>query len=245
MGREILLIEDDESLNRAISFKLYKEGYVIYSAKDLESASKLWNERSVPLIICDINLPDGSGLDFCMEIRKESDVVFLFMTALDTEEDIMRGYEAGADDYVTKPFFLSVLVSKVNAIMQRYMCKVSSGAETGLSGAAGVCADTFKSGSITLFYDEGRIKKGDEYISLTAKELKLLYFFMKNPMRILTREQLLEAIWDIEGNFVDENTLAVNIRRLREKVEDNPSAPKLLKNIRGLGYIWDMECSRG
>lgn len=230
MGREILLVEDDESLNRAISFKLSKEGYTVYPAADIRDADRIWHAHKVPLVICDIDLPDGSGLDFCIKVRKESDVVFIFLTAMDTEDDMMKGYKAGADDYITKPFFLPVLVSKVNAIMQRYTDKEQ--------------ADIIISGDITYFCEENRVKKKDGYINLTANELKLLSFFMQNPMRILAKEQLLEAIWDVDGNFVDENTLAVNIRRLREKIEDEPSAPEVLKNVRGLGYIWDKECRR-
>ena len=230
MNKEILLVEDDESLNRAVCFKLVGEGYTVYSAADIKEAESLWHMHSVPLVICDIDLPDGNGLDFCVKLRKESNVVFIFLTAMDTEEDMIKGYEAGADDYITKPFFLPVLASKVNAIMQRYMDKTQT--------------ETITSGSITFICEENRVKKNGEYINLTAKELKLISFFMQNPMRILTREQLLEAIWDIDGNFVDENTLAVNIRRLREKIEDEPSAPVILKNVRGLGYIWDKECER-
>ena len=230
MNKEILLVEDDESLNRAICFKLAGEGYTVYSAADIKEAENKWHMHIVPLVICDIDLPDGNGIDFCVKLRKESDVIFLFLTAMDTEEDMIKGYEAGADDYITKPFFLPVLVSKVNAIMQRYNDKAKT--------------ETITSGTITFLCEENRVKKNGEYINLTAKELKLLSFFMQNPMRILTREQLLEAIWDIDGNFVDENTLAVNIRRLREKIEDDPSLPEVLKNVRGLGYIWDMECER-
>ena len=141
---------------------------------------------------------------------------------------LVRDFRDGL--YITKPFFLPVLASKVNAIMQRYTEKTQT--------------ETITSGTIIFLCEENRVKKNGEYINLTAKELKLLSFFMQNPMRILTREQLLEAIWDIDGNFVDENTLAVNIRRLREKIEDDPSVPEILKNVRGLGYIWDKECER-
>lgn len=230
MGKEILLVEDDESLNRAVSLKLSKEGYTVYPAFSICEARTQYQIHKVPLIICDVGLPDGSGLDFCTEIRKSSQVMFLFLTAMDAETDIINGYEAGADDYITKPFSLLVLISKVNAIMKRVALKRTGG--------------IIRSGSVTLMLEENRIKKDGEYLSLTANEKKLLTFFMKNPMRILSRNQLLEAIWDKDGKFVDENTLAVNIRRLREKIEEDPSHPSTIKNIRGLGYIWEKECER-
>lgn len=229
MGKEILFIEDDDSLNRAVSLKLSKEGYTVYSAMSIEEAEKQWRLHKATLVICDIDLPDGNGLSFCAKLRQESDVVFLFLTAMGTETDMMKGYAVGADDYITKPFFLSVLISKVNAIMKRY------------SGRA--AQDALVSGGIILFPEEMRAKKDGEYLNLTAKEYKLLAFFMKNPMRILSRNQLLEAIWDIDEAFVDENTLAVNISRLRKKIEDDPAEPAYLKNVRGLGYIWEKKCS--
>lgn len=229
MSQEILLLEDDDSLNHSVSLKLKKEGYTVYSAFTVEDALDFFQNKNLSLIICDISLPDGSGLDFCSQVRKESDILFLFLTALDREEDIMAGYRQGADDYITKPFSLPVLVSKVNALLKRFPSEDTQA----------VISD-----NITLFPEEKRAMKNGVYLNLTAKEYSLLSFFMENPMRILSKNQLLEAIWDIDGNFVDENTLSVNIRRLREKIEDNPSAPVLLKNVRGLGYIWERKCEK-
>lgn len=230
MNTEILLLEDDESLRRAISLKLSKEGCTVYEAPDLKTGTSLYQEHRMPFIICDISLPDGSGLDFCAALRQKSDVIILFLTALDTEADMIRSYNAGADDYMTKPFSLAVLVSKVKAMMKR-----RSPAEK---------VSSIHSGAIELLPDENRAKKNGQYLTLTANEQKLLSYFMQNPMRILSKNQLLEAIWDIDGNFVDENTLAVNIRRLREKIEDDPSRPVYLKNVRGLGYIWEKNCEK-
>lgn len=229
--REILLIEDDDSLNRAVGLKLVKEGYTVYAASSVKEAERLYQAHAVSVIICDIGLPDGSGLDFCMAVRQNSGkVLFLFLTALDTEADMLNGYEAGADDYITKPFSMAVLVSKVNAMMKR--CSLEK------------IKSRIQSGSVTLFLDENRVKKDGEYLSLTLNETKILTCFMQNPMRILSKNQLLEAIWDIDGSYVDDNTVAVNIRCLREKIEDNPSQPALIKNVRGLGYIWERECER-
>lgn len=227
MSQEILLLEDDDSLNHSVSLKLKKDGYTVHSAFTMKEAFALFRQFSPSLIICDITLPDGSGLDFCSRIRQESDVLFLFLTALDREEDMMAGYRQGADDYITKPFSLAVLTSKVNALLKRFPTELPK---------------TIVSGNITLYPEEKRAVKDGVNLTLTAREYSLLAFFMENPMRVLSRGQLLESIWDIEGSFVDENTLSVNIRRLREKIEDDPSSPTFLKNIRGLGYIWERKC---
>lgn len=230
MPHKILLLEDDDSLNHSVSLKLKKEGYAVYSAFTIKEALGFYRQNQhLSLIICDISLPDGNGLDFCSRVRQESDVLFLFLTALDREEDIVAGYRQGADDYITKPFSMAALTAKVGALLKRFPTDAPK---------------SIVSGDITLFPQEGRVVKGNQNLSLTAKEYSLLSFFMENPMRILSRNQLLEAIWDIEGNFVDENTLSVNIRRLREKIEDDPSAPVILKNIRGLGYIWERKCEK-
>lgn len=227
---DILLLEDDESLRRAVSLKLSREGYTVHAAADIRAGLSFCREHHISLIICDIGLPDGSGLDFCAQMRRESDILILFLTALDTEADMIKGYEAGADDYITKPFSLEVLLSKVNAMMRRRF--------------EAPRAVSIRSGPIELFPGENRAKKDGQYLTLTSNEQKLLSFFMQNPMRILSKNTLLEAIWDIDGNFVDENTLAVNIRRLREKIEEDPSRPALLKNVRGLGYIWERTCEK-
>lgn len=229
MPQEILLLEDDDSLNHTVSLKLKGEGYTVRSAFTVKEAFILFRQFSPSLIICDITLPDGNGLDFCSRIRQESDVLFLFLTALDREEDMMAGYRQGADDYITKPFSLSVLASKVNALLKRFPAELPK---------------TIVSGNITLYSEEKRAAKDGANLTLTAREYSLLAFFMENPMRVLSRRQILESIWDIEGSFVDENTLSVNIRRLREKIEDDPSSPTLLKNIRGLGYIWERKCEK-
>lgn len=247
MSKEILLVEDEKSLNRAVSVKLAKEGYQVHSAETIEQARVLYKSGNIQMIICDIGLPDGSGLDFCTEIRDaergndtRKSTVFLFLTAMDTEMDIINGYEAGGDDYVTKPFSLAVLLSKVNAIMERY----GSGAQDDAAGEKAAHWHTIRSGDIVMDLHENRARKGGEYLNLTANEQRLLLYFMENPMKVLSKNQILEAVWDVDGSFVDDNTVAVNIRRLREKIEDDPSTPSAIKNIRGLGYIWERECEK-
>ena len=180
-------------------------------------------------MICVIGLPDGSGLDLCANIRQRSDVLFLFLTALDTEVDVITGYEMGADDYVTKPFSMSVLVSKISAMLKRTEKAVSNIVQTG---------------KLTFYIDEKRVVKGDNAISITPTDWKLLMAFIEHPHHILSRKQLLERLWDSNTDYVDENAVAVNIRRLREKIEPDPSNPVYIKNVRGLGYVWEMECER-
>ena len=174
MPQEILLLEDDDSLNHSVSVKLKKEGYTVHSAFTIEEAAKLFQTFSISLILCDITLPDGSGLDFCSRVRKESDVLFLFLTALDTEEDIMSGYAQGADDYITKPFSLSVLISKVNAMLKRLPSENPK---------------SIVSGNITLYPEKNRAAKDGAFLTLTAREYSLLAFFMENPMRILISQK--------------------------------------------------------
>lgn len=225
----ILLLEDEENLNRGISLKLEKEGYHVYSAYGVGQGMELFRANTIDLIICDIMLGDGNGLDFCREIRKMSQVHFIFLTAMDQEMDMVMGYEAGADDYMVKPFSLAVLISKVNAIFNR----MSGGGE-----------EKIVSGDVVYLKNEMKVLVRGEETSLTKNELRLLFILMEHPKQILSKNQLLEQMFDINGEFVDENTIAVNIRRLREKIEDNPSAPVYIRNVRGIGYLWDKECNR-
>lgn len=231
MKNTILLVEDEETLSRGISLKLTKEGYQVQVAGNIKKAWELFNQQQFALIICDIGLPDGSGLDFCRKVREKSQVLFLFLTALDTELDIVNGYDAGCDDYLTKPFSLLVLISKVGAMMRRSEAKEHAG-------------NTYQSGAITLFMDQKRVLQNGVYVNLTPNEWKLLTQLMTNAGRILSKQQLLDNLWDLDGDFMDENTIAVNIRRLREKIEQNPSNPEYIKNIRGMGYVWDRACQK-
>lgn len=220
----ILLLEDEENLKRGISLKLEKEGYQVYSSFGVKEGMRLFRQHDIDLIICDITLEDGNGLDFCREIRKQSQVHFIFLTALNQEIDVLMGYEAGADDYVVKPFSLAVLISKVHAIFSRM---------------SGNSEERIVSGDVVFYKNEMRVLVRGEETALTKNELRLLLLLMEHPKQILSKKQLLEQLFDVNGDFVDENTIAVNIRRLREKIEENPSEPKYIKNIRGIGYVWN------
>lgn len=225
---KILLVEDDNSLNRGISFKLTKEGYEVFTAKSLEDARKTFINNTIDLILLDVGLPDGNGFDFCSEVRSRSDALIIFLTACDEEVDIVTGLDMGADDYIVKPFSLMVLVSKISALLRRNCSKNYS--------------KKIISEDIKFFVTEMKVLKGEKELNLSRTEIKILKYLMDNPKQIITKEQLLSGIWDVSGAFVDENTIAVNIRRLREKVEDNPSKPEYIKNVRGIGYVWSKGC---
>lgn len=236
MGK-ILLLEDDKSLNRGISFKLKKEGFEVETAFCIEEAKNIFENNKIDLIITDIGLPDGSGFDFCEEIRKTSNVYIIMLTALDEEFNAVMGYEIGADDYVTKPFSLAILVSKVKAFMKR----AGNDEKEKTSENILISEDIeFDYGDYTLILN----REDTEKVQLTKTEGKLLKLLMENAMNIIQKEQILDILWDMDGNFVDDNTVAVYMRRLRKKVEKDPSEPVFIKNIRGIGYKWNAGCVR-
>ncbi|MEQ8156348.1 MAG: response regulator transcription factor [Clostridiaceae bacterium] len=224
---KIMLIEDEENVNRGIAFTLEKEGYQVIACSTIEQASQSFEKNDIQLIICDLTLPDENGLEFIRTIRRKSNVHIICLTALDQEIDQVMGYEAGADDYITKPFSLSVLSLKVNAFFKRQLTADS---------------EMIESGDIRFSLREMRVWKYSEEISLTKNEWKLLQAFMGHPKQIMSKRQLLEQLFNTEGDFVGENTIAVNIRRLREKIEKDVTNPQYIKNVRGIGYVWDKEC---
>lgn len=227
----ILLLEDEESVNRGISFTLTKEGYEVVSCSTVKEARKEFRRRRPDMLICDLTLPDGNGLDFVKEVRSCSGAYIICLTALDGEMDYVAGYGSGADDYVTKPFSLSVLTLKIGAYFDR-SCKKEAGRR--------LC-----SGDLVMEEDKMQVFCRGTEISLTKNEWKLLLMFLQHPNQILTKNQMLQQLFDMEGDFVDENTIAVNVRRLREKIEPDISAPVYIKNVRGVGYVWSAECRRG
>ena len=228
----ILLLEDDKNLNRGISLKLTKEGYKVLSAFSIQEAEELFRNANPDMIISDITLPDGNGLDFCSKVRKKSNAILLFLTAMDSEIDMINGYDIGADDYITKPFSLMVLIAKVHAFMRR------ADRSTGnilCSGTISISCTDMKAYH-TIQKDEKEI---NEPLSLCPKEFQLLLLFMENPRQILSREQILEHVWDSDGQFVDDNTVPVTISRLKGKLEES-----YIQNVRGMGYLWTEESFR-
>lgn len=222
---KILLLEDDLSLISGLSFALKRQGYDLDIARTIKEAQAYWQSEKYNLLVLDVSLPDGSGFDFCKEIRKTSKVPIIFLTALDDEMNTIMGLDIGGDDYIAKPFKLGVFVSRINALLRR--TKDFNEDDTVLC-----------SNGIQVNLLQGQVFKGSELLELTAGEYKLLCFFMQNPNVVLTKEQILDKLWDCEGNFIDNSTLTVYIRRLRIKIEDNPSEPQMLATVRGMGYKW-------
>lgn len=223
----ILLIEDDLSLVNGLTFALKKQGFELVVARTLKEAENLWADGKYDLLVLDVSLPDGTGFEFCKKVRQTSKVPIIFLTAADEEIDIIMGLDIGGDDYITKPFKLGVLISRVNALLRR--AKDFSTGDTML-----------QSNGIKVHLLQGQAFKNDRLLELTAAEYKLLCLFMRNPNVVLTKEQILDRLWDCNGNYIDSSTLTVYIRRLRIKIEDNPGEPKMLLTVRGMGYKWNV-----
>ena len=224
---KIFFVEDDLSLISGLSFALKKQGYEVDNARTIDEAVKLWQDNKYDLAILDISLPDGSGYQLCEKIRLNSKIPIIFLTAADEETDIIMGLDMGADDYITKPFKLAVFLSKVNAILRR-------------SNDFNQKNTVLNSNGISVNLLNGDVTKNGETLNLTSGEYKLLCLFMENPNIILSQEQILGKLWDSNNDYIDNSTLTVYIRRLRKKVEDDPSNPTNIVTIRRMGYKWNV-----
>lgn len=224
---KILLLEDDLSLVNGLTFAFQKQGYELDVAQTIVEANTLWADGKYDLLVLDVSLPDGTGFEFCKKVRQVSKVPIIFLTASDEEMNIIMGLDIGGDDYITKPFKLGVLVSRINALLRRTKDFGSVGTE-------------LQSNGIKVLLLQGQAFKNGELLDLTAAEYKLLCLLMKNPNMVLTKEQILDKLWDCEGNYIDSSTLTVYMRRLRMKIEDNPSEPQMLLTVRRMGYKWNV-----
>lgn len=220
--KKILIVEDDKDLSRGLAYALAQDGYRPRCAFTLAQAEAILREAP-DLLLLDVRLPDGSGVDFCRQCRRHSALPIIMLTACDMETDEVCGLLAGADDYITKPFSLAVLRVRMEALLRRQLWD---------GGAA------LRSGPLRLDTAACRLFRGEEEIVLSATEYRLLSYLMRNDRRVLTKEQILSALWDSEGSYIDENTVAVNISRLRAKLEEDPKHPRWLKTVHGLGYVW-------
>lgn len=224
---KIFFVEDDLSLISGLSFALKKQGYEVDNARTIDEAEKLWQNNKYDLAILDVSLPDGSGYQLCEKIRLNSKIPIIFLTAADEETDIIMGLDMGADDYITKPFKLAVFLSKVNAILRR-------------SNDFNQKNTVLNSNGISVNLLNSEVIKNGETLNLTSGEYKLLCLFMENPNIILSQEQILGKLWDSNNDFIDNSTLTVYIRRLRKKIEDDPSNPTNIVTIRRMGYKWNI-----
>lgn len=217
------MVEDDHLLNNTLCYNLSAAGYEVDAALTKSVAERFCRKQEYDLIVLDINLPDGNGFDFCRDIKENRpDTAVIFLTANDMESDMLKGYELGADDYVTKPFPISVFQKKVAALLSR-MKKMAGG-------------DCYNDGNLLIDFAEMTATRDGESISFTPMEYRLLKILIKNPRTVLTRQILLEKLWDIDGNFVDEHALTSTISRIRSKIENPDHA--YIKTVYGMGYMW-------
>ena len=223
--QKILYVEDDPGLIDGLQYTLESSGYAVDNARTVREALSLFQNGRYDLLLLDVTLPDGTGFDVCRKVRSSSTVPIIFLTASDQEISIVKGLDMGGDDYITKPFRLNELLSRMKALLRRSL--QFSRAETILE-ANGIRIDTAE----RLVWKNGRL------VDLPLAEYRLLCLFMQNPNHLLSRELILDRMWDGNGNFVDDNTLSVYIRRLRNKIEDTPNAPRYLLTERGIGYKW-------
>ena len=220
----ILIVEDDEMLNQGISFNFQMDGFNVLSSTTLKDAEEKIRNKDVDILLLDVNLPDGNGFDFCKKIRDIYLNPIIFLTACDMELDIITGLRIGADDYITKPFNLNILREKVFVVLRRYYKsnKVES---------------TLKVGEFEFNFDKMSVLKNGDNVVLAPTEYKLLKKLVTSKGEVLTRQTLLETLWD-NDEYIEEHALTVNINRLRNKIEDNPSKPKYIKTVYGIGYSW-------
>lgn len=224
---DIFLLEDDDAIALGLCYSLQNEGYNVTLAKSVSEATDIVEKNDFALYILDLTLPDGSGYDVCKKIKSIGDRPVIFLTAYDDEVNVVMGFDLGADDYITKPFRLKELLVRIKSVLRRYN-------RTG--GDA-----TVKIKDITINTNEAKVYKNGEEIVLTAMEYRLLLILLNNRGKVLSRSQLLENIWDVEGDFVEDNTLTVYIKRLRDKIEEDAASAQIIKTVRGLGYVIENE----
>ncbi len=232
---KVFLLEDDNAISMGLKYSLEKEGYDVTNAETVSDAKKKLQNEVYDICILDINLPDGNGYDICKLIKEKGDVPVIFLTASDAEVNVVMGLEMGADDYICKPFRINELMARIKTVLRR------SG--KGKSGAGSGDVSVEKLGNITIYTGEAKVTKTEEdtgkekTVELTALEYRLLLTFCNNRGVVLSRNRLLQDMWDVSGDFVNDNTLTVYIKRLRDKIEKDPSDPQIIRTVRGMGYI--------
>ena len=220
---KILLVEDDRDIVGNLTDYLQSEGYIVYSVSGQTEALEFLSENKIDLILLDVSLSEGNGFSACSAIKKDYNLPVIFLTASGDEYSTVTGFDLGADDYIPKPFRPRELVSRIKNVLR-------------LTGSTG---KTVKLGDVTVDTEKGTAQKNGSDVFLSALEYRLLLVFINNRGAVLSRSQLMDSIWDIAGEFVNDNTLTVYIKRLREKIENDPSDPQIIKTVRGFGYKVD------
>lgn len=217
--KKILLVEDNETIIMGLSYSLEQEGFEIVSSKTRKDAEKVLTSEKIDLVLLDVTLPDGNGFDICKFVKQKLDIPVIFLTAQDEETSVVVGLDLGADDYVIKPFRTRELISRINSVLRRYDKNIEK-------------SNIVQYKNIRIDTNKAKVYKDDEEIIFTSLEYKILLMLFTSQNKLITREELLDKIWDIAGNFVNDNTLTVYIKRIREKLGDE----SIIKTVRGLGY---------
>lgn len=218
--KQIFLVEDDSAIAKNLSLLLRGEGFTVTHAATRNAAAEALLEHRFDLALVDISLPDGNGFTVCTEIKAQQDIPVIFLTASGDESSVVTGLNMGADDYITKPFRPRELVARIKTALRKY----------------GRTSSVFETSGLQVDMAGGIVRKNGHEVFLSALEYRLLLVFVSSPKSIITRDRLLNELWDAAGEFVTNNTLTVYIKRLREKIEDNPAEPKLILTVRGMGY---------
>jgi two-component system, OmpR family, response regulator VicR len=220
---KLLIVEDDKTIAQGLEYSLQQDGYSVILCHDVATAKRAFTEHRFSLCIFDLTLPDGSGYELCKLARERWDTPVIILTACDEEVNVVMGLELGADDYITKPFRIRELTARIKTVLRRYS-KDSNQKNV-------IELDTVRINTL-----DAKVYKNGQEITLTALEYRLLLIFANNEGQVLSRNQLFEGIWDVAGDFVNDNTLTVYIKRLRDKLEEDPQNPIIIKTVRGLGY---------
>lgn len=220
---KILLVEDDESIRLGLRYYLEQEAYQVLESSTIAEARKtIEKDSEIDLILLDLNLPDGNGFDLFRAIKERHDIPVIFLTANDLEVSIVMGLDMGADDYITKPFKARELISRMKAVLRRTKGKQNS--------------NVIQISDLVIDLEQAKVLKSGVDVMLTALEYKILLILALNPNTVFTREKILADIWDVNEAYVNDNTLTVYIKRIREKIEDDPMHPKIILTVRGVGY---------
>lgn len=222
---KILMVEDDRAIADAIAYTLEEEGYEVVIAGSNAEAMPWLGRQDISLYLLDIMLPDGTGYDICRKIKTYHNAPVIFLTACDEEANVVMGLDIGADDYIAKPFRVRELLSRIHSVLRRYRQENQK------------TPSVYVSGSLKVSMTDGKVFLEGKEVCLSALEYKLFLYLIRHEGLVVTREQLLSHIFDISGEYVNDNTLTVYIKRLREKLEEDAAVPRIIKTVRGLGYI--------